>query len=240
LFTFQHCDVVVSRPRFLDAQRQQVRAPGWPIDDLCETLGLKEPVAVEGLALFVFALTNTTGPLLGSSASDLYRTACVRTFPFLTEYGTAGDTAWGLEHALDIRLGVTTKVFSELLDHPKSYDFRDYAVADLKGMLVQLALDTVRRKRDEDHALDEECRTANLDALLAAIVENLSAQRELELFRRRRMPWILSPQAWQVRRGRTAVAKKVQRLKLDCLRRLRAVATPTRGAVGSPLREAFP
>ncbi len=234
------CDVVVSRPVFLDAQRQQVRPPRWPIDDLCETLHLKEPVAIEGLMLFVFALANTTGPLLGSSASNLYRTACLQSFPFPTDYGTAGDAAWGLRHALDIRLGVATKVFSELLDHPKSYDIRHYAVPDLKGRLVQLALETVRRKREQDPTLDEHCRTANLDRLLAAVLENVSVQRELEQCRRRPVPWILNPRAWQVRRARTAIGRQVERLKLDCLRRLRPDATPSRVSASWAVREAYP
>ena len=222
------CDVVVSRPEFLDAQRQPLHGRRWPPHDLCETLGLQEPAVVAGLELFVFALTNISDALLGNSASDLHRTTSIQARPFPTDYGTSGDAAWGLQHALDIRMGVATKVFSSMLDHPKTYNARDYAVVDLAGRLVQLGIETAQTKRRGDSALDQRFRAAGLDALLSAMTENLAAQRKLERFRRQHIPWVLNPLAWQARLERASARTKLNRLKLECLRRPGAISAAGR------------
>lgn len=214
-------DVVVSKPGFVDEHGHPVAATQWPIDDIRETLGVdKEPVAVEKMALFLFALANCFGAVLGSSASNLYRTDCMRQRPFPTGFGTVGDGAWGLQHSLDVRFAVTPRTFSTFRHHPKTYNVAEYKVNDLPLKLYQLACDTLRRRRAEDPALDALAGRVGLDALAGAMEEHLRAQQCLELCRQSRVPWIFQPRAWQARRQRAGAFRRLHELKRAGLKQI--------------------
>src|SRR5205823_1693472 len=101
------CDAVISKPRFIDINGAPVRSPRWPIDDVTSALRVNEPIALADSALFLFTLLNYRDAILGSSASNLYRTRCLQENPFPVDYGTVGDGGWGLLNCLKIRLAVT-------------------------------------------------------------------------------------------------------------------------------------
>jgi hypothetical protein len=214
-------DVVVSKPAFVDEHDRPLAASQWPIDDIRETLGVDtEPVAVEKMALFLFALANCFGAVLGSSASNLYRTSCMQQRPFPTGFGTVGDGAWGLQHSLDVRFAVTPRTFSTFRHHPKTYNVAEYKVNDLPLKLYQLACDTLRRRRAEDPVLDALAKRVGLDAIAGAMEEHLRAQQRLEICRASRVPWIFNPQAWQARRARSEAFRRLHQLKHEGLKQI--------------------
>src|ERR1043166_9178000 len=75
-------DVVVSKPRFIKVNGSPLPPPRWPIDDLLTTLRVTDPQALEGMGLFLFTLLNYRDAILGSSASNLYRTRVLQEKPF--------------------------------------------------------------------------------------------------------------------------------------------------------------
>src|SRR5205823_511784 len=83
------CDVVISKPHLVDNDGRQLADMAWPIDDIINTLQLRQPARLEGMKLFLFTLLNVTGAILGSSASNLYRTDCLKRHPFPTDFGTS-------------------------------------------------------------------------------------------------------------------------------------------------------
>jgi len=213
-------DVVVSKPRYITEKGRPMKAPRWPIDDLNLTLGRGEPFALEGATLFLFALVHYREALLGSSASNLYRTECLQAHPFPTGYGTVGDGAWGLENCVKIRLGVMPKVFSTFRDHAKAYPQAEYAVDELSHKLLQRICDTWQAEKTRDPLAGALRNGAPLPEIIPLLEEILGYQEQLERARHGAVPWIFNPSAWAARVKRNRLKRKVSGLKFAALERL--------------------
>jgi glycosyltransferase involved in cell wall biosynthesis len=215
------CDVVISKPRFIDFNGQPLAAAEWPIDDMTTTLRLEEPIALSGLGLFLFTLVNYRNAILGSSASNLYRTRCLQENPFPVDYGTAGDGGWGLEHCLRIRLAVTPRVFSTLREHPKSYSKADYAVDQMSRKMLDRICRTYRDAAASSPELAQIARDLQVDRMIELIEEQLVCQQRLEDYRRASL-WVLQPGAWRARVARNTKGRALKQLKETGVRKLLA------------------
>lgn len=140
------CGVVCSRPNFVDEKDRPVARVVWPIDHILRASGGRKPVRLAGVDCYLFALLAIPNALLGSSASNVYRGAHLRTRPFPTEFGTVGDTAWSLRYGLETVYGFTPECGTWFRLHEKSYSKKDYAVENLAESLAQEALRTLRRE----------------------------------------------------------------------------------------------
>ncbi len=207
------CDVVISKPAFIDADGKALSAPAWPIDDIRESLQLKEPVALSGMGLFLFALLNCTRALLGSSASNLYRTACLQQRPFPTDFGTVGDGAWGIMNAFAVRLGVTLETGSTFRFHPKSYAASEYAVPELSDKLFRLACESLRQQLARQPELQTTVDRLRLREIIETVDKHLACQRQLERTRQLPWPWIFNPGAWLARWHRGRNDRRLRQLK---------------------------
>lgn len=207
------CDVVVSRPEFVDLDGHPMRSPRWPINDILESLAVSDPVVLAGARLFLLTLANYREAILGSSASNLYRTRCLQANPFPSDCGTAGDGGWGLANCLKIRLGVTPRSFSTFREHPKSYSRAEYAVDQLGRKMFE----RICRTYQEAAAINPEFASAAKQLQVDRIIELLDRQRgfqqQLEECRSARVPWVLKPAAWQARWRRDGEAREIARLK---------------------------
>ena len=135
--------------------------------------------------LFAFAFLRKA--ILGSSASNVYRTEVLRARPFPTDFGHAGDVGWGLRHCGEIRLGIVPEWFSKFVFHPRAKRI----VEDSEAIRIQAARETLAHVRE---------RIAP-DVLRAA--ENLCvAWEHLFATKARRQGtsfWILRPGGWRAR-----------------------------------------
>jgi hypothetical protein len=207
------CDVVVSKPDFIDVQGRPIHPSRWPIDDVVRTLRLEQPAVLKGAGLFLFTLVNYHEAILGSSASNLYRTRCLQKRPFPVDYGTAGDGGWGLTNCLRIALAVTPRIFSTIREHPKSYPKSEYAVDQFARKLLRRIVLTYREEtasNPEFAVLAEKVRAERLIELLG---QRLEQQERLEQYREGRSIWPLYPAAWMARWRRNALGKEIQRLR---------------------------
>ena len=208
------CDVVVSKPRFITNEGMPLADKlSWPIDDVLSTLQITEPISLEGLKLFVFVMLNTTGAILGSSASNLYRTDVLQRRPFPTNFGTVGDGAWSVGNVFDYRLGVTPKFFSTFRHHPKAYSKEEYAVEDICWKLFLLAGETLKQRLLADATLRSEAERIGCTDLTNLVGELREWQHRLEQFRRQKSPWIFKPAAWQARSTRNHFRQLVNERK---------------------------
>jgi hypothetical protein len=205
-------DVVISKPRFVDVKGGPIAAPRWPIDDVTSTLQIAEPIALSGLGLFLFTLANYRDAILGSSASNLYRTRCLQENPFPVEYGTAGDGGWGLENCFKVRVGVTPRVFSNIREHPKSYSKAEYAVDQMSRKMLDRICQTYREAATSSPALAQTAKDLQVDRMIELIEEQLVWQQRLEDYRRRSI-WVLRPGAWKARMARDANGREIRQLK---------------------------
>jgi hypothetical protein len=214
------CDVAISLPRFIDEQGKPVRSHDWPIEDMLSTLRVREPIALEGAGLFWLTLAHYRNAILGSSASNLYRTACLQERPFPTGYGTAGDGGWGLENCLKIRLGLTPRVFSTFREHPKSYSKAEYAVDALSRKMLERIGRTYAEEAAGNPSFAGLARQLQVDRFLVLLEEQLQRQEELERCREQHRIWVLSPAAWRARQRRNAKALEIAQVRNAGLRLL--------------------
>ena len=209
-----HSDLVISHPRFLDAKGQPAKGPRWPIHNLLEWCAIEHPARVEQWQVFLLAVMDIPEGVLGSSASNLYRTDLLKRLPFPTDYGHAGDTAWGICHAFDCALAVTPKVFSRFVLHPSAARSGSDGKKVLADRLFDLARQTAREilKRPAPGPLQE-----LLPPLLSELPAELQKLRECkdryDLVRRKAWPWVLNPVGWQARRQRNRQRVQVRETK---------------------------
>jgi glycosyltransferase involved in cell wall biosynthesis len=220
-------DVVISKPGFIDVNGRPLPPPRWPIDDMTTTLRLEEPTVLSGLGLFLFTLVNYRDAILGSSASNLYRTRCLQETPFPVDYGTAGDGGWGLENCLKVLVAVTPRIFSTLREHPKSYTKTEYAVDQMSRKMLDRICRTYRETAAGNAELAATAKELQVDRMIELIEEHLICQHQLEEYRHRSL-WVFHPGAWQARVARNAKSRELRRLEEAGVEKLQA----GRGAVG--------
>jgi hypothetical protein len=200
------CDGVLSRPRFI-AEHGCTADPYWPIDDLLTALRPPAPMMVESIILFFYALQHIPAGILGSSASNLYRTDILKRHPFPLDFGTTGDAAWGLAHVMEHRFAVTPEIISTFRFHPKAYSADEYAVRNLADKMLGVARETIEKKLSPEPSPGAVANGAGWEQLIRAASEYRRWKVRLDSARHRTLPWFLSPQAWKARSHRNYYRK---------------------------------
>jgi len=203
------CDVVISKPDFISTSGDPMPDDRWPVDVIIDRLKIDRPRLLTTIEQFLFAVTNTWGAILGSSASNLYRGQCLKDRPFPLEYGTAGDGGWGIQNIFDVTIAVTPSRFSNFRHHEKSYSLSEYPMDSLTAKLFRLAQTIVAQQKAVNPALPallERIRWPELEKALEIIPVE---QTKLEDLREKSVPWFLNPAAWQVRSTRNRAEKEI-------------------------------
>jgi len=196
------CDLVMSKPHFINAAGQALPDSRWLIDEILEGRRMVRPELLSTADQFLFTVTHLWCALPGSSASSLYRTDCLRQRPFPLEFGTAGDGAWGVQNIFDFKIAVTPQRFSTFRQHPKAYSLAGYHVDSLALKLFRLAQNVIAEQRSRNPALPEILEAVHWAELEPALNIAALAQDELDRLRRAKTPWMLQPAAWRARLAR--------------------------------------
>jgi hypothetical protein len=208
------CDAVISRPELIAQDGAPVTGQPWPIHKYVAWRGVTRPARVESWHMFLLTLLDVPESPLGSSASNLYRTETLQRHPFPTDYGHAGDAAWGIQHAFDISVAVTSEIFSEFVLHPKPAGSGPNDKRLLAEHLFDLARQTIGKlsAQASPNAVPE-----GVLPLLRELPPELQRLRELQYrydsARHAGLPWLLNPSAWRARLLRNRQRQVVQRLK---------------------------
>jgi hypothetical protein len=214
------CDVVLSQPRFVRADGAEVKGPSWAVADIVRRLGLRAPRRLGVLEFLVFATVHAHSGLLGSSASNLYRTARLQRLPFPTEFGTAGDGAWAARHCAEIAWAATPAVFSTFLRHPtgaSAVEKARWAAAPRLDAVFRQGIEESLARGRIDRATLEHVGIAELMRVHALW---LDAKDAFDQWRRGRRLWSLNPRAWWVRSRRNRLWRQLTDLQVRALSRL--------------------
>jgi hypothetical protein len=201
-------DLVISPPRLLHGNGRPVAEKYWPIHEFLEACAIQRPVRLPAALAFLLATIYVPESILGSSASNLYRTQTLKDFPFPTDYGHVGDTAWGIRYSLRTSIAVSPETFSHFIFHRADTVPSDGDKQKLVRRLLDLARETVNETpgplvTDPVIAASRLARIINLVQQLPDEVQRLhEAQRRYDRARRQYRPWVLSPTAWRARSGR--------------------------------------
>jgi glycosyltransferase involved in cell wall biosynthesis len=120
-------DVVISSPRMINEDGSDNTRVKWPIHFLNRSSlradGLHLPLREER-----YLLANLFFPesIIGSSASNLYRTEALKSFPFPEDIGSEGDVLWSANNLKKLKVGITTDKLASFCwdgDRTKSYAY---------------------------------------------------------------------------------------------------------------------
>lgn len=221
------CDIVLSKPVFVDLEGR-VQLIRWPVDEMIDGMGPGESKIFNGLEALAYAMGRPDSALLGSSASNLYRTKFFQQRLFPLDWGVAGDAGWVWEHAAEAKWGAISGEYSRFLLHPPQSDERDRRpMANQRA--DQAVRDAVPRWLVEGYVSTQELYAMGWDRLVRCLSRYLDLKAELDATRgRRSAPWFLRASSWKKRRARRTAFADLQRA------RDRALATLQDGRVASP------
>ena len=190
------CDVVLGCPEFLDEHDRKLAPLDWAVIEIASTIASEGPCVVSGAAALFYALRHLyTSALLGSCASNLYRTAHLKKHPFPTDYGIAGDAAWCLLHAFKTRFGCTARPGSTFRLHAKAYDASEYHIDSLEHKLWRTGIAT----HGERAHLDE-VKSLRIPEMLSLVNNFVGLSARLKTLRQAsQSPWYLHGDIWEAR-----------------------------------------
>ena len=207
------CDVLVSPPVFTGDYQHDLSEVRWPVHKIIERLSITQPELLDPAGAFsaavFYAVSCGLQGILGSSASNLYRTPVLQEFPFPTDVGSTGDVLWGVMNALKAKIAVTPFAFSTFLFHPASYDpntaeFNRKLASQINVKAVEIL--------DRELASPNGSNHENL-RILRQLLEYTKSYRShklgLEAMRRSWFPWYLRPRAWRERAGRDHLRQRI-------------------------------
>jgi len=212
-------DVVISKPKFLMANGQPAKDLQLPIDDIIGTLKLNAPTALMPLQVLVFAIAHADACLLGSSASNLYRTAILQQHPFPTDYGLGGDAKWGVLHACDARWAVLTECVTTFLLHQVQHDHVALSAWDTVQSASDLAHTAIKRLIDDGRVTKKVLMESGALAVLDAFVKYDQDRCRLNQLRRGQWPWFTNPTALLLRCRRNSQRQRLEQAKRQALQR---------------------
>jgi len=94
-----NADAVLSAPNIISPDGKKLNKK-WPLHRFIESRGLTEPYCPTHLERLIHNTINLPGTLIGSSASNLYKTETLQTTPFPLDCGNTGDSAWAIQQSL--------------------------------------------------------------------------------------------------------------------------------------------
>lgn len=117
-------DICLSLPRLLrgDGSPHPGEPADWPLFKVLRQTQAAGPLLLDDALLVreTFAGGAQGLSILGSSASNLYRTELLKACPFPEDAGIVGDVAWGLKYmARGVRVVVTPQVCADFVFHEK-------------------------------------------------------------------------------------------------------------------------
>jgi glycosyltransferase involved in cell wall biosynthesis len=209
-------DVVVSPPEFIAAPGASVPRVRWPVEELIEALAIKEPRVIDSWDLFAYGIMYAIGRglngVLGSSASNIYRTRTLQAFPFPEDCGSVGDTFWGLLNAFHVRFAISPIRCSTFLLHPKESEMTVETFNQLTERAITLSSQVLE---EQNRAPASNGKGARLGKLLQELRLYRQCYSRLEGYRRSQIPWIINPRAWQTRRRRNVHRNNLRTITRD-------------------------
>jgi hypothetical protein len=152
--------------------------------------------------------------MLGSSASNLYRTATFQRFAFPTEFGAQGDGVWAWFHAAEITWGVIPDQISSFLLHPHT-GAHPANVSPSKPSPATILSESMHRWLDQGIIDQATYDRLQWDQLINLLKSYLDAKMAFDTDRKKSILWALNPSAWQNRFARKLAKQKLHQLKYD-------------------------
>ncbi|HYQ70465.1 MAG TPA: glycosyltransferase family A protein [Gammaproteobacteria bacterium] len=220
-------DLVISPPSLVSTTGDKLDKQ-WPVHKFIQWKDLRRPGPVSGIEVFLWNALSVPGSLLGSSASNIYRTDYIQSHPFPVGYRHACDTAWAITNSFAARWVVAPDLYSELLVHPAVPGSPEPVRHQSRERLHELARELFRSIPDD--AFQNKPLFENLlDGYWGAALAALQADRNYTGMRHRAPPWFLRPAAWRERTRRKHMLSAAAQARARILDALSGIAGASGG-----------
>jgi hypothetical protein len=147
-------DVLVGLPTLVD-EHGRSKDKFWPLHSMVDDMGMSEASRVDPWIWLAWSLMYLPATPIGSSASNLYRTAYMKRHPFSAEYGHIGDSAWALGHTFEAKFGIEPRAESTFWVHEAESGIQQQ-YADVVDRFVSLAKEVIEGRRGGAHEAPQE------------------------------------------------------------------------------------
>ncbi|MDQ8195154.1 glycosyltransferase family A protein [Coraliomargarita sp. SDUM461004] len=137
----EQLDVIVSPPRLV-ADNTVKDAKPWPIHEIIQAYQLNQFTRMPPKLVACLSLYYLQSSLLGSSASNLYKTQTLQKSPFPTDHSRTGDSAWLIKQAPHIQFGLLPDCYSTFLIHEQENNSTKNRGKIARLQCAQLAYET--------------------------------------------------------------------------------------------------
>lgn len=219
-------DVVLSPPKFLSADGTALPRKKWSLHELIAALQPDRPFLLGPGQVFITSVCHGMAGMMGSSASNLYRTSALQERPFPTDYGHVGDTAWGLAAAFNLRFAVTPRACAEFVIHGGGEEVSLTQAVELETRLLTLARATLSLAKSAGRLGDDAgCLERALDNYETCRRTLNDATQDYDSLRATKLLGKLHPAVWQARQRRAVAGQVLRALWLDSLRQFAPIET---------------
>lgn len=201
-------DVVISQPLFVheDGTPATSEKP-WPPQILLEQMRPSLPCLLDHWTLFYLQYNTPTDAILGSSASNLYRTKVLQNNPFPSDYSTVGDGAWSIANLFDLVIALTPETFSTFRYHAKSYSVA-FDPVELDRRLFSLLVTAYENRMTRDADFAAEAESIGWPAFFEILRDLGETEGRLDKLRSSVL-WIFNAAAWRNRSSRNSLRREL-------------------------------
>ena len=197
-----NCDVLVSRPDFVNESGQPCDGPEWPMDAVIKRLELHEPARLHPAVIAATALLHAGGAITGSCSSDLFRTGMLQKHPFPLDFGVAGDGVWSLQNAGRVNWAATPEKVTTFRRHPPTASAMEVKAGETSNQFAQMARKVVSEWVESNPGNVSVESREDIKRLIRLLIEHEESRRRYNSLRKGKCPWILNPSAWIARSKR--------------------------------------
>lgn len=103
-------DLLIAPPRIIDRSGKAVKSTKWPIHYITNRLPDNKILELDPREKLLLASAFVPESIIGSSASNMYRSDILKQNPFSVEFGHQGDVAWAIKNIPNIKTGIYTSI----------------------------------------------------------------------------------------------------------------------------------
>ncbi len=106
-------DVIISPPKIVSYDGINMENIKWPIHYVLKYLNFHKGITIlDDLQKQYMVSVFFPASIIGSSASNLYRTEVIKENPFPSDVGSVGDTFWALRNIPSLKVGIAEKEYA--------------------------------------------------------------------------------------------------------------------------------
>ena len=145
-------DITVSAPNFVSQNGSPVKRK-WPVHEYLEYTQCKAPGVIPKSHVSCCNILQFPRTLIGSSASNIYKTSFIKKHLFPVDLGSQGDAVWAVMHCLKACWAIDPSCTSEFVIHESSKSSYKNNIRDKQ---LEIIFEYLKQDFEETHDKEKE------------------------------------------------------------------------------------